>query len=314
MPKVSVVIPTYNYAQYIEEAIDSALVQTHKGCEIIVVDDGSTDDTKGVVSQYRSEIRYIYQKNQGLSAARNTGVRNSEGEYIAILDSDDLWLPSKIEKQIKLFEANSRLGLVYSDGLVFGEELAWNDLSFGGNMNFYRGRIFDKLLLGNFIPCPSVVIKRGCFDKVGLFDINLGACEDWDMSLRISSHYEVDYVEELLVKHRKHRGSMETKAEMMEENALKVLDKIFLEKNVPSILKRKAYSNAYLNSGGLYRNARKLGKSRSRFFKSLLLYPFSFTPWVSAAKSLVVFERKGHRGDPRVSSEGTKLQKSCKKR
>lgn len=86
----------------------------------------------------------------------------------------------------------------------------------------------------------------------------------------------------------------------MEENALKALDKIFLEKDFPSILKRKAYSNAYLNSGGLYYNAGKLGKSTSRFFKSLPLHPFSFTPWVSTAKSLVLFESKGHRGEPRV--------------
>jgi len=207
MPEVSVVIPTYNYARYIREAIDSVLAQTYRDSEIIVIDDRSTDDTKGVVSQYGPEIEYIRQENQGLSAARNTGIRNSKGEYIAILDSDDIWLPSKLEKQIKLFEANSELGLVYSDGLVFGEKLAWDDLSFGGNMNFYRGRIFDKLLMGNFIPCPSVVIRRGCFDKVGLFDINLGACEDWDMSLRISLHHEIDYVDELLVKHRKHRGT-----------------------------------------------------------------------------------------------------------
>ncbi len=300
MPKVSVVIPTYNYAQYIEEAVDSVLVQTHKDCEIIVVDDGSTDDTRVVVSQYAPDVKYIYQKNQGLSAARNTGIRNSKGEYIAVLDSDDLWLSCKLEKQIRLFEANSRLGLVYSDGLVFGEELAWDDLSFGGNMNFYRGRIFDKLVLGNFIPCLSVVIKRSCFDKVGLFDISLDACADWDMWLRISSHYEVDYVDELLVKYRKHRGSLGTRTEMVEENALKVLEKIFLEKNVPSILKRKAYSNAYLRSGGLYHKAMKPGKSRSRFFKSLLLYPFSFTPWVSVAKSFVLFESKGRRGEPKV--------------
>ena len=300
MPKVSVVIPTYNYAQYIKEAIDSVLVQTHKDCEIIVVDDGSTDDTKGVVSQCGPDVKYIYQKNQGVSAAKNIGIRNSEGEYIAILDSDDLWLPSKIEKQIRLFEANSGLGLVYSDGLVFGEERPWDDFSLGGNMNFYRGRIFDKLILGNFIPSTSALIKRDCFDKVGLFDINLGVCEDWDMWLRISLHYEVDYVDELLVKRRKHRGSLVTKVEVMEESALKMLNNIFLEKNVPSILKRKAYSNAYLRSGGLYRNAMKLGKSRSRFFKSLLLYPFSFTPWVSVAKSLVVFESKAHRGEPRV--------------
>lgn len=178
MPKVSVVIPTYNYAQYIKEAIDSVLAQTYKDYEIIVVDDGSTDDTKGTVSQYGPEIEYIRQENQGPSAAKNTGIRNSKGEYIGILDSDDLWLPSKLEKQIKVFEANSGLGLVYSDGFVFGEEPAWDDFSFGGNMNFYRGRIFDKLLLGNFIPCCSTLIKRGCFDKVGLFDIKLSACED----------------------------------------------------------------------------------------------------------------------------------------
>lgn len=292
MSKVSVIIPTYNYAHYIEEAIDSVLAQTYKDYEIIVVDDGSTDNTKEVVSKYGPKIKYIYQENQGLSAARNTGIKNSNGEYIAILDSDDLWLPWKIEKQMKLFEANSGVGLVYSDGFAFGEEGVFDDFLFEENMNFYRGRVFDKLLLNNFIPCPSALVKRDCFNKVGLFDTSLDACEDWDMWLRISLHYEIDYVNEPLVKHREHKGSMQTKVEMMEEADLKVLNKIFLQKNVPFILKRKAYSKIYLISGGRYYNVRKLGNSRNRFFKSLLFYPLSFKPWISIAKSFVPLKIK----------------------
>ena len=139
------------------------LNQTFADWECIIVNDGSTDDTKGVISQYGLEIEYIRQENQGPSAAKNTGIRSSNGEYIGILDSDDLWLPCKLEKQIKVFEADSGLGLVYSDGSVFGEERAWDNFSFGGNMNFYRGSIFDKLLLGNFIPCSSALIGKGLF-------------------------------------------------------------------------------------------------------------------------------------------------------
>jgi len=292
MSKVSVIIPTYNYGHYIEEAIDSVLAQTYKDYEIIVVDDGSTDNTEEVVSKYGPKIKYIYQENQGLSAARNTGIKKSNGEYIAILDSDDLWFPWKLEKQMKLFEANSVLGLVYSDGFAFSEKGVFDDFLFGENTNFYRGRVFDKLLLNNFISCPSALVKRDCFNKVGLFDTSLDACEDWDMWLRISLYYEIDYVNEPLVKHREHKGSMHTKAEMMEEAALKVLNKIFLQKNISFILKRKAYSKIYLISGDRYYNVGKLGKSRNRFFKSLLFYPLSFKPWISATESFVSLKIK----------------------
>ena len=121
MPEISVIIPTYNYANYVRDAVESVLNQSYKEFEIIVVDDGSTDGTKKVLEPLKNRIRYIYQENRGLPSAYNTGIKASKGEYIAFLDSDDLWLPEKLKLQKKYFDDNPAVGMVICNGYLFND-------------------------------------------------------------------------------------------------------------------------------------------------------------------------------------------------
>src|SRR5918996_212462 len=120
--KVSVVIPTYNYGRYLPEAVESVLHQTFPDLEVIVVDDGSTDDTRELIGRFGDKVCYIYQRNQGLPAARNTGIRAARGEYVGFLDSDDLWLPGKLALQVPRLDSRQAVGLVYADALFFSDE------------------------------------------------------------------------------------------------------------------------------------------------------------------------------------------------
>lgn len=190
---VSVVIPTYNRAKELNRAIKSVLKQTYKKWELIIVDDGSTDDTKKVVQnymkKYKKKIKYLYQRNKGQGAARNYGIKRAKGEFIAFLDSDDEWLPEKLEKQIKLF-SNPNIGLAYS----------------ASNLNkgpFYRGKVLMQLINKNFITNSSVVIRRKVLKKSGYFGEEdwLRNIEDYDLWLRIALNFEFDYINKPLVKY-----------------------------------------------------------------------------------------------------------------
>ena len=130
MPKVSVIIPTYQYDSFIGEAIDSVLAQTYKDYELIVVDDGSIDRTREIISKYGSNINYIYQENKGLAAARNTGIRATKGEYLSFLDADDAWLPNKLEVEVEFLDTHPVVGMVYSNYFYFGSRVSTRNSSF----------------------------------------------------------------------------------------------------------------------------------------------------------------------------------------
>ena len=203
MAKVSVIIPTYNCARYICEAVDSVLAQTFTDLEVIVVDDGSTDDTKERLDAYRDCIRYIHQENQERSAARNTGIRNATGEYLAFLDADDLWLPHKLELQVPVFEQAPEVGLVYCWAYYIdasGQRIhrrGENVLrSFEAGGNVFETLLFDCVITAGG---SSAVIRQDCIRQVGFFDEALTHVEDWDMWLRIAARYSVAVVPQALV-------------------------------------------------------------------------------------------------------------------
>lgn len=208
MPKVSVVIPAYNCERFIATAVKSVLEQSYKDYELIIVNDGSTDSTENVISEFRSRIVYVLQKNGGPANARNAGVTAAKGEYIAFLDQDDAWLPDKLETQVGLFEKNKALGLAYTDAYILKDD------SFGvyGPKNMrsfqtrppHRGKVFKYLFAQNFVLTSSVMVRRECFKRVGLFDPALVPIEDYDRWLRISAFYEVDFVDRPLVRFRDH--------------------------------------------------------------------------------------------------------------
>ena len=181
----------------------ASLAQTYRDYEIIVVDDGSTDDTQAVLAGYHELIIPIYQENKGLSAARNTGIRASSGKYIAFLDADDLWLPEKLERQVPLFEQDASVGLVCSDMSYFDQDGDRPGTAFGmKDRPIRRGMVYPLIFLNSFIFMPTVVVRKSCFDERGLFDETLKACEDLEMWLRITREYAVDFADAPLAKYR----------------------------------------------------------------------------------------------------------------
>ena len=201
---ISVVIPTYNSAKYIKEAIDSVLMQTLQPLEIIVVDDGSTDDTNSIIASYTDlkKIIYIKKDNGGPASARNMGIKKSSGEFIALLDADDIWESDKLEKQVLLFD-NKDIGLVYSRRLFLSD----NRLDSGP---LYSGNVTKNLLINNFITNSSVVIRKSICNQVGFFreEKRFFAIEDYDFWLRCSVVCNFSYIDSSLVAYRVHKGQI----------------------------------------------------------------------------------------------------------
>ena len=199
-PTVSVVIPAYNRAHSIGQAIQTVLNQTYQDLEIIVVDDGSSDNTSEVVRSLKDErIRYIrHEENKGAPAARNTGIKAAQGEYIAFQDSDDEWLPQKLEKQMKVFETvPPKVGVVYSGFLrIENGKKEYIPYSWVAQK---EGDIHKELLRGSFITTPSLVVRKECFKKAGIFDEHLPRLQDWELVLRLSKYYDFKFIEEPLL-------------------------------------------------------------------------------------------------------------------
>jgi glycosyltransferase involved in cell wall biosynthesis len=199
-PKVSVVIPTYNRAHLISRAIQSVLNQTYQDFEIIIVDDGSKDNTEEVVKNLNdNRIRYIrHNTNKGASAARNTGIKASKGEYIAFQDSDDKWFPDKLEQQVKAFDkVPSKVGVVYSGFYrIEGDNKIYIP---SAHIAQKEGNIHNELLRRNFIGTPAVLIKKECFENAEYFDETLPALEDWNLWIELSKYYLFKYVNKPLL-------------------------------------------------------------------------------------------------------------------
>jgi len=278
-PKVSVIIPTYNSAQYICETLDSVLAQTYKDYEIIVVDDGSTDNTREVLKPYMSKIKYIYKENGGPASARNVGIKNARGEYIAFLDSDDIWLPEKLEKQIEYLQSNPDIALVYSDCIRFNENGVCQRKS---NVYHLReGYIFFKLLEGNFITTSTVIVRRECLDKVGYFDEELDDLkhsEDYDLWLRISRSFKIGYIREPLVKYRvRESGLNRSNIDRAYKALLKVFDKNTKDiQNLPDKYIRNCLFNIFLKWGISHFDRSNLYEARAPLAKAIRYKPASF--------------------------------------
>jgi len=204
-PKVTVIIPTYNCARYIGEAVDSVLAQTYPVHEILVVDDGSTDNTRDVLSKYREPVRYIPQKNAGPPAARNNGILQATGDYIAFLDSDDLWLPHKLQAQMECFQQHPEYGMVYCDMKTFDDTgILEESVKITRHLTYYTGDIFPQLFAETIFQTSALVVRRTCFDKVGLLDTTLPMGDDYEIFLRLARYYHVGCVDEPLILYRQH--------------------------------------------------------------------------------------------------------------
>lgn len=190
MPRVSVIIPSYNCASFIPETLESVFAQTYRDLEIILVDDGSTDDTPAVVAPYLDRITYIRQKNGGLPAARNTGIRAAKGEFIALLDADDSWMADKLERQLPRF-ADAEVGIVYSDFSVRYADGRFQPSYLVNRPLASEGYVLENYIRSRFLFPSTMVIRQKCLEEFGLFDEEMLACEDIELFARICSRWKI---------------------------------------------------------------------------------------------------------------------------
>lgn len=297
---ISVIIPSYNCVMFITQAIESVLNQTYTDYEIIVVDDGSTDDTKSVLASINDDRLVVTeQSNQGASAARNHGLELSRGELVAFLDADDIWFSQKLEKQVEVFEKYPDIIAVFSnfhitsvnnailsvDGIkqdyaIFKDEhKKIDDLFNFTENNVYKGDVINSLFLGNFIKTSSFVVKRSALEKTGFFDPGLITQEDYDLWLRLSLLGEFAYIDEPLLNRSKRPGQLTSDSNKLRiaEDVVTVVekfsksDRLNLSKNVIEARLRKKYRDLCLNylANGQKKKARKV------LIKSIIVTHFS---------------------------------------
>lgn len=247
MPKVSVVIPAYNAMIYLSETLDSVLKQTFTDFEVLIINDGSTDSIVTWASGITDlRIRLISQENQGLPGSRNTGIAHAQGEYIAFLDADDLWELTKLEKQVRCFKENPTVGVVYTWTLLIDEYSKPTGRIFASQA---EGNVWRELLETDVISNgSSAMVRRDCFEAVGVFDRTLTSAEDLDMWLRIAVHYQFAVVKEPLTLYRQYSSSMSKNRQRMFQNLRTVIEKTFQTAPLEMLhLRNRAYSSITLN-------------------------------------------------------------------
>lgn len=281
-PIVSAIIPNYNYAKYLRIALDSVLAQTYSPIEIVVVDDGSTDGSRSILASYGDRIKTIYQKNSGVAAARNRGIAECSGDYLAFLDPDDIWLPEKIEKQIAKFSENPALGLVH----VGTENIDADGTLLSVTNCGEEGSVFEDILLGKpviFGGGSGFMVPRNVIGNVGDFDERMSTSADWDMFCRIAKEYPFGAVCETLLQYRIHGSNMHKNVDAMEHDVMLGYEKLFANAS-PTLesLRRRAYGNIHKMLAASYFHVRNYGKFITHAVKSITFAPGNLSYFVAA--------------------------------
>lgn len=269
MPKVSVIIPTHNRAVPLQKAVKSVLEQSYADFEILVCDDASTDNTGEVIKGFSDDrIRYTrHEKNIGVTAVRNRALGDSRGGYIAFLDDDDEWLPGKLEEQVGLLEKSTdKLGVVYTG-------VNCVDMKLGNLVKVlvpqYRGYILNDLLFHNFITTSSTVVKKTCFETVGLFDPQFGYAEDYDMWIRIAAKFDFDYIAKPMINYALHLD----KISMNYNTAIRGLEQIIIKHESLFSRHKSAYTNQLFAIGIFYCYNGNISRGRQVLIKALKMSP-----------------------------------------
>ncbi|SEA45066.1 Glycosyltransferase involved in cell wall bisynthesis [Desulfuromusa kysingii] len=282
----SVIVPVYNGEKFIKETLESALDQVNVDFEIIVIDDGSTDNTRKIVRSFGEKVTLYEQKNSGVSVARNFGSSKANGEYLAFLDADDIWMPDKLKKQQD--KLSNGCDLVYTDRYNIGEI---GDLPqiHSDICEMPEGDIFEKLLCGNFITNSSVVVKKTIYEKFGGYDDKLYTCEDWALWLTISAYHNIGVCLEPLVKYRFHAGG---KSRNYKRQALTRNEIIRSILNTPRGLQltrisiAKIWSKTYRTSAWASASSGDLVMSIAYYLHALARWPFDLSCWYDLARVL----------------------------
>ncbi len=311
-PAVTVIIPNFNYADFIEETLRSVLNQTFQDFEAIVIDDGSTDQSLQVIKKIRDEFRgkliLIEQENKGVYAARNRAIKIARGRYISFLDADDIWEPETLEGLVTYLEANPNCMMAYANASFFyndtRRELGHN-IGPGSKKTPHTGRCADKLFLeGNFIPFMTTILRRQAFEQVGFFNETLKVGGDYDMFMRIACLYPIGYVDRLLCRVRRHNRNLSFKLLLQAVTQIRILKKALKffsdhQFRIDEMAVRKRWAQIYYELGtALVLNAepkrarlalrKSLSMNPSFFSNKIVFYMFLsfFLPLAGGLKSL----------------------------
>ena len=260
--KISVIIPTYNRKKTLARAIQSVINQSLSPFEILIIDDGSNDGTEEWVKENFQNIKYIYQNNRGVSSARNIGIENAYGDWVAFLDSDDEWLPNKLFEQVKSVQSNPKIKFFHTNEIWIRNGVRVNQMK---KHKKYGGHIFEKCLDICRVSPSSVLIQKEVFDNIGVFDESLRVCEDYDLWLRITSKYPVVFLDvPLIYKYGGHADQLSKVNDGIESYRIQSLEKI-INSGFLSDEQKVLAVNALVNKMKIYSKGLKKRKKLAAF-------------------------------------------------
>lgn len=277
MPKVDIIIPAYNAAAFLPAAIESVIAQTFDDWRILLIDDGSTDNTAAIVAPFIErlgpKLKYIQQPNAGLPAARNTAIRNSSAEFLALLDADDIWLPCRLSESLKCFEDRPQVGLAHGFVSRIDMQGAVID-TFATRHKHSEGRIAPYIYMRTVdMCCPTITFRRKCVDEVGPFDETLRATEDRDLWLRIALRYEVALAPTVIAYYRTSPNSMSTDPSRMLKAQLQFVEKHYGSPGCGRLARRIALARIYKQQAEALGARQRPWAALASSLRSLALYP-----------------------------------------
>ncbi|PSQ95843.1 MAG: glycosyl transferase family 2 [Bacteroidetes bacterium SW_9_63_38] len=291
-PLVSVIIPAYNAAAFLPRAVESVLDQTYSNVEVIVIDDGSTDETPQVMEPYDDPVRYLQKENGGAASARNVGIREARGTYIGLLDADDEWVPEKLEQQVVLHQSNPELMWSYTNWLQVDQSTGKTICRADQVMDNQDGDVLRPLIGRLFIPPSTELFHKDVFEKVGMHDeaeiYHIGVAEDWEFSLRVAAQYSVGYIDRPLVRRYQHASKSTSTMDL--DLALRgrraTIEKAF--RNHPerlSELKSSVFANLYTNLGRKWLDRERRLQALKMFCTAIRHHPTYWRAWLFGAAS-----------------------------
>ena len=276
LPSVSVIIPSFNCAAFLPAAIESVLAQSYGSLEIIVVDDGSTDDTQAAVAPYLDRIHFVRQENRGLPGARNTGIRAARAEFIALLDADDVWLPQKLAHQMPRF-TEREICLVYSDFAVRYADGRYQSSYLVNRPLASEGSIFAHYIQSRFLFPSTMVFRRACLEACGLFDEEMLACEDIELFARMALRWKVGWVNEPLMVRYEGSHNITANSDKLSRYTILALRKILAkEKSIPDADCQVVYrelAQQYAWRGSVSLTEAKMAEARRCFLMAVWYQP-----------------------------------------
>ena len=288
-PLISVIIPTFNRASFISEAIDSVLQQSYQKIELLVVDDGSTDNTAEIMSRYTADprVRFFQQPNQGQSVARNLALQYAKGEFICCLDSDNRWLPGKLEKSLAVFKQHPEVDIVYGDIVTIDEN---GDEITRQNMPRYSGRITKYLFRDNCVSINTSMVRRKCFDEMGGMEVGRRRADDYELWLRFSTRYQYFYLPEYLAEYRVMKDQISTDKNgrfQSNEEILRNFQKAFPTALTPDEFK-EGWCRFYTRKGRYLASVGRLKDAFREYRRALRHKPTDKAPWRALARLAVL--------------------------